>query len=159
MRHVFRGARIVPRNGRGGPSGTGEHRPPTRGSIGALDQSNDYEVRGSSSAIFGLSHGNCVRESLPPSPSHRPSPRGPGVDATVKAEGTAPFCRARAEVRRPLASTFPRHGRYSWVNHISSVCFVFAEPLADLRHAHRYRRVLVSVERTIFKGIWAKRFD
>lgn len=88
-----------------------------------------------------------------------PRPALPGVDATVKVEGAAPFCRARAEVRRPLASTFPRHGRYSWVNHISSVCFVFAEPLADLRHAHRYRRVLVSVERTIFKGMWAKRFD
>ena len=66
-----------------------------------------------------------------------PRPALPGVDATVKVEGAAPFCRARAEVRRPLASTFPRHGRYSWVNRISSVCFVFAEPLADLRHAHQ----------------------
>jgi hypothetical protein len=56
-----------------------------------------------------------------------PRPAFPGVDATVKAEGAAPFCRARAEVRR--------------------------------HYAHRYRRVLVSVERTILKGIWAKRFD
>ena len=71
----------------------------------------------------------------------------------------SPFCRARAEVRRLLASTFPGHGRYSRMNRISSVCFVFAEPLADLRHAHRYRRLLVSCEGTIFKGSWAKRFD
>ncbi len=56
-----------------------------------------------------------------------PRPAFPGVDATGKVEGAAPFCRARAEVRRP--------------------------------HAHRYRRVSVSVERTIFKGMWAKRFD
>ena len=56
-----------------------------------------------------------------------PRPAFPGVDATVKAEGAAPFCRARAEVRR--------------------------------HYARQYRRLLVSVERAIFKGIWAKRFD
>ena len=88
-----------------------------------------------------------------------PRPAFPGVDATVKVEGAAPFCRARAEVRRFVASTFPGHARYTRMNRISSVCFVFAEPSADPRHAHRYRVVLVSVERTIFKGMWAKRFD
>ena len=88
-----------------------------------------------------------------------PRPAFLGVDATVKVEGAAPFCRARAEARRFLASTFPGHARYTRANGVSSACFVFAEPLTDLRHAHRYRRLLVSVERTIFKGIWAKRFD
>ncbi len=36
-----------------------------------------------------------------------PRPAFPGVDATVKVVGAAPFCRARAEVRGLLVSAFP----------------------------------------------------